>query len=731
MIDFESLTNTTPTAGLVLRLDETDDRYLRLTHVFDDCVYAMWVGEPEQARYARRPVRKLRQELEQLAVDSSSTWGRIVLPTALSYPPQEGSERALALDAAWNLIEPLIKSFDQESNLTRSMFSASIRQRAAASQTTFITLQRLVLRYYYFGGTRLALLPLPRGAKPGRAASISVAADALGKRIPAKRRGRQPGLAEELGANEFIVDEVDIEDMVDCLKAALRKGSTHKSLVHEDYLAGAFRRRHPDIHAEYIAGKRVEPITVRQFRYYIDSRARLSDDLAKNLRTHERNPGYLGSVYASGPGEVYEIDSTGGRLYLVSPGDPPVIVGQPTIYLIIDRWSRFVVSAYMSLRSPSYEEVRHCLLIAFTSREKRFRALGIDINDERWPVGRMPAVLCPDRGSDFMSDSMEQAVAQDLRIELTPLPPFCPDGKAIVERMIREVKRRMAASALKGTYADRPMDPHSKRAARSAKLAAVHSLAEAYRKLIELIDDHNNRPHTVLRRRRILTQAGIRPTPKNAYLWGLKHIAGLRSPPLTEADYRRLLLSVDTANISSGVLRYKSRPYLPANEAAVDLAAKSTTRARQIGIRLDKTYPYEIEVPTPRGDWAIFRITIGAASELAGMSLDEEEALASQNARLWARAEHQARVERVTAKSAKAAPSKKRRVQATVVDRQEQLATRARETADLKGKLTGQSSPLRLDEITTPSTPVEDWQKIEEQERLRNLELIRQHRSRQ
>lgn len=727
MIEFVPLPNATPSAGLVLRLGKTESRYLRLTHVFEDCVYVMWVSEPEQVRYARRPVRKLMQELKQLTADDSAAWGRIVLPTALTNRPLDGSERALALDSAWSLISPLVKSLEHESNLTRSMFTASIRERAAASQTSFITLQRLVLRYYYFGGTRLALLPLPRGVKPGAASRVAV--EGQRDRKPPKRRGRQPGLAEELGANEFIVGEDDIEDMINSLKASLRKGPTNKSTAHEDYLAGAFRRRHPDIHTEYIAGKRVEPVTVRQFRYYIDSRARLSEDLAKNLRTYERNPGYMGSVYAAGPGEVYEIDATGGRLYLVSPDDPPVLLGQPTIYLFIDRWSRFVVSAYMSLRPPSYEEVRLALLIAFTSREKRFRGLRVDIDDERWPIGRVPAVICSDRGSEFIGKSMEQAVVDDLRIELTPLPPLCPDGKAIVERLIREIKRRMAASKLKGTYADRPSDPHTKHAARTAKVAAVHTLAEAYRNLIEIITDHNNRPHSSLRRRRILTQAGIEPTPRNAYLWGLKHIAGLRSPPLTEADYRRLLLSIDTASISNGVLRYKSRPYLPENEAAFDLAAKSTARARQINIRLDRTHPDEIEVPTVRGDWALFRITDGAANELAGLTLDEEETLASQNARLWARAEHQARIERVAAKSPKATTPKKHGERATTIDKQRQLAIREQETASLKAKLTGQSPPSLPDESPAQTSQEEDWQEIEEQERLQNLERIRQHRS--
>lgn len=346
-----------------------------------------------------------------------------------------------------------------------------------------------------------------------------------------------------------------------------------------------------------------------------------------------------------------------------------------------------------------------------------------------------------------MSDSMEQAVVQDLRIELTPLPPLCPDGKAIVERMIREIKRRMANSRMKGVYAQRPLDPRTKGAAKDARAIAVHSLADAYRLLIQIIDDHNNRPHSTLRRRRVLTQAGVMPTPKFAYLWGLKHITGLRTAPFSDADYRRMLLSVDTASIANGVLRYRSRPYLPANEAASEIAAASTTRAKAIAIRLDKTDPHEVCVADARGQWAVFRMTLGAASEIAGLTLDEEEAFAEHTARLWARADHASRLERVTAKNTKSSaktPAKTSRNSSSRVlpiqlNKQQQLQAREKETADMKRKLTGQ--PIRAkskpdgnaDAAPASSTQglheVQDWATLEARERLQNLELIRRHRS--
>jgi hypothetical protein len=732
MLEFKAVSgNPAPVPGLVLRIGQEGQescQYLRVTHTFEDCVYAMWVSEPEKAKYARRPTRFSYSELKNLKSSPSSEWGKLALPSALTYAPPKGSEESEQLEADWLLIEPLIKVFEHKTGLSRQSFTARIRAHADATETSKTTLLRMVLRYYYFGCTRLALLRLPPGIKPGHAPYAQAAEDHQGAKP--KRRGRQPGLADELGRNEFIVSPTDITDMVSFFEACLTKGPTFKTTAHEDYLAGPFRRRHPAIYLQYIEGRCPEPVTLRQFRHYVDTSLLVSDELARNLRTHQRNPGYLGSVRAAGPGEISEIDATGGRFHLVSSDEPPVKVGTPTIYLLIDRWSRFVLSAYISLRKPSYAEVRHTLLVAFTSREARFKRMGANINDERWPVGRMPAVICPDRGSDFMSESMEQSVVLDLHIELTPLPPLCPDGKAIVERLIREIKRRMAASGMNGVYADRPLDPNTKKAARKAEAAAVHTLGDAYRLLIEIIVDHNNRPHSTLKRRRVLTQAGIEPTPRNAYLWGLENVTGLRSAPLSEEDYYRLLLSTDGASISNGIVTYKSRPYVPANEPARELARQSTRQAKPIKIRLDETIPTEILVPARQKDWAKFVMTPGAANEISGMTLDEEEALAGRTSRLWARADHAARVDRIAGKAEKRSSSGRGKKPAPKPPREEQIAARNQETTRMKKQLHGIASPPSQDSPSHPEQASQDWARLEEEERLRNLALIRQHRNR-
>ena len=259
----------------------------------------------------------------------------------------------------------------------------------------------------------------------------------------------------------------------------------------------------------------------------------------------------------------------------------------------------------------------------------------------------MCAVLCPDRGSDYLNASFEQAVVHDLRIELTPLPPLCPDGKAIVERLIRELKRRMAASGLVGTYADRPLEPHSKNQERNARAAAVHSLTEVYRVLIEIVIDHNTREHRALRRRKMLVQAGVPPIPQAAYLWGLTNISGLRCAPFTDVEYQRLLLSTGQGSITRTALHFKKRAFLPANEAAFELCSKAALKRRQIAVRFDKTEPFDIYVPSQNMDWPLFRSTIGGEAELSGVSLDEEEALCHQESLLWAHASHESRRKRV------------------------------------------------------------------------------------
>lgn len=711
-------------------------RYLRLTHQFAGAFFGMWVTDEAGARYARRPVAFTQGDLADLEKEGG-VWGRLALPDDLL--PQLAEGEPDPTDGAWRIVAPLVESFKSEKNLGRTMFTHLVHLRASETGANPRTVLRLVNRYYYFGQVRPALGRLQPGPAPGRrtVAARSVAADAsqsdpeatsgTDETVPRhpKRRGRKSSLEATLGPNTFVVSDVDITDMVKRLASMARKGRTFVSDAYEEYLKIDFKARHPTVFEDYAQKRHPAPVSLKQYRQYTNEYLQFERDIARNLRTRRSGLNYNGSLDASGPGDVYEIDATAGRIVLTTAGPNRRLVAKPTIYIIIDRWSRYIVSIYVSLKAPSWDEARYALLIAFTSRTKRFRALGIDTDDQRWPVGRMCTVLRRDRGSELTSESMDRVVAGDLKADPSSLPPITPNGKAIVERFIRTMKAWMAKE-VKGTYADRPIDLHSKRQAKKERELSVHSLAELYRELVRFVEAYNDKPHSWLKKMSILRQAGVPPTPKEAYLWGSKNITGVRVSSYTDEQLQRIMLGVDKASISDGQILYKSRRYNPVNEAAQQYAATSPKKRKEIQVRVDKTFPYELYVES-RTEWPRFEMVAADRRAMGVSTLDEYEErkpLANADDRAL---EHDQTRSRVTG-----APSG--RNPKPDVDRnpqsQRQLADdRQEQSTALKAALVGKSAPTKKQHIPHqqgqgPHVP--EWKRRLEAQRQASIDAIEQ-----
>ena len=164
------ISNIEPTPGLVLMVKEDEPHFLRLTS-FNNCAYVMRVGEPEAARYARRPFRMPWIAINRLLEERKAEWVGCNYLRRLSGTTRKATEPR-EIELAWALIEPLIENFEVQKNLSRGAFKGLIVHRATTQQVTFFTVYRLVLRYYYFGGARSALLPLPRGPAPGQTTGV-------------------------------------------------------------------------------------------------------------------------------------------------------------------------------------------------------------------------------------------------------------------------------------------------------------------------------------------------------------------------------------------------------------------------------------------------------------------------------------------------------------------------------------------------------------------------------
>lgn len=732
----ESAGTTALAPGLLLRYKGRNAGCpLRVTQVFKGSVYVMPYSTPAAARSARKPRVLGRRATEEDIKSGKAVLCKLELPNEFfrkhpasrkNDPPEQPDEGKSTVDIAYEWIAPLIQKFDVESNLQRTRFKSEIRKRAVQLAMSETTVRRTLFRYYYFGRVREGLIPLVPGPEPGTGKSVASSAHRRKPKFPPQRRGRQPVEASELGKNTFVVNDDDVEDMIRAAKRTARKTSDLVT-AHDEYMKREFAKRHPAVFQDWINKRCPLPVTERQFAMYTKANADYEREVLENIPALAGNdPGT--SVHASGPGEIYEVDATGARIEAVDKDNPddPVLVRMPWIYLVIDRWSRYIVAVYVTFNAPSWEELKYALLMAFTPKIARFRALGLEVDESRCPRGRIPSGLAHDRGSELVSIANLKATVEELRMESLTMPPLTPNAR-LIERCIREIKRSMTRKGLRGTYAKRPLDPKSRRAAKLARFNAACSLREIYRCVLKVVDEYNNRPHRALKKNLRLIQAGVPPTPVRAYVWGCEHITGARVSSLTEKDILRKLLSIGKGSICDSRVKFDKRSYEPADAAALALANKSTSRPKGVVIRYDKTFREELYVVTSTGEWSLWRMTDADRQQTRGILMEEEAALEKQGALMWATAKNDSKIERVSAPTTR---SPRSRQPARTAGREEVRSRRTEETTKVKKTITNRTKePPQSPTSSKSGARAVSWKDLEKAQRARIITRTIQRKS--
>lgn len=132
------------------------------------------------------------------------------------------------------------------------------------------------------------------------------------------------------------------------------------------------------------------------------------------------------------PGSRYEIDSTVADVYVVADYDRNIVLGRPTLYVVVDVASRMIAGFHVSLEWASWDCARQALYNAFTDKVAFCKRYGIDITSEEWPsVGVPMSVLC-DR-AELLGDRA-RVLPGNLGTELDVAQPYRGDVKGIVER---------------------------------------------------------------------------------------------------------------------------------------------------------------------------------------------------------------------------------------------------------------------------------------------------------
>lgn len=239
-------------------------------------------------------------------------------------------------------------------------------------------------------------------------------------------------------------------------------------------------------------------------------RARGFERLTKMLTT-----GTLRDV--RGPGARYYIDATIVDVYVVSRYNRTRIIGRPTLYLVVDDFSRLIVGLYIGLEPPCWAGAMLALWHCNVDKVAWCAKYGIQITEEQWPTAYMPTHLMADRG-EFSSKQAELLVA-GFDMDVENAPPYKGEAKGVVERAFRTKQARF------GPYVPGYVDKEFLgRDAPPAALSAAVDLDQLTRIFASGCVIHN---HHVIREYQgspELIVDNVEYTPASLWHWGVRNL---------------------------------------------------------------------------------------------------------------------------------------------------------------------------------------------------------------
>lgn len=133
------------------------------------------------------------------------------------------------------------------------------------------------------------------------------------------------------------------------------------------------------------------------------------------------------------PGQQYVIDSTVADIYLVSAFNRKLLIGRPTVYVVIDPFSSVVLAVHVAMEDPCVEQASIALFQAMTPKDELFDSLGLpDAVRACLPQGCKCTSILADRGEMMSKKAFRLVEGQNIGLGLTA--PYRADWKSLVER---------------------------------------------------------------------------------------------------------------------------------------------------------------------------------------------------------------------------------------------------------------------------------------------------------
>ncbi|MFC5541427.1 Mu transposase C-terminal domain-containing protein [Ureibacillus suwonensis] len=252
---------------------------------------------------------------------------------------------------------------------------------------------------------------------------------------------------------------------------------------------------------------------------------------------------------------VFAIDATIGDIYLVSTLDKNNVVGRPTIYLIVDIFSRAIVGVSVTLMNMSGESVRVALANCFDNKQAFCkRVLNMDIGEGDWPMHYIPHTILADRGSELISDSLT-SLTENLNIKLSNIGPYRPELKGICESYFGILQQHLAPFLPGAVQKD-----FNKRGGKDYRKLAVLNIQQYTQILVRCIIYYNHRYLEGYPLSKAMIEQNVFPTPIEIFKWGLSRGNG-RLIQLSSEQIRSNVLPTGDATVTAKGIRFAGLYY--------------------------------------------------------------------------------------------------------------------------------------------------------------------------
>ena len=437
----------------------------------------------------------------------------------------EGSIQQQKRDAGMALIRPLI-THDQffDPSIRFDLVKRILEQQKSTHQTIY----RLARRYWQRGQIPNALIPSYQNS--GAKGSKRIAKD--------KKLGRPRKSMPGTGA---LID-VNIE--------RLFRININKYMLTKDKhsLGYAYRKFYTMYHSLFRDVPDTVIPSIWQFKHFYEREFPKVTQLTarSNPILYNKDIRALHSTVNTqvlGPGSRYEIDATIADIYLVSDSDRACIVGRPTIYFVVDVFSRIVVGFYIGFENASYVTAMQALQVAMTDKVDLCKQYDYEITSDEWPCIGLPDALLADRG-ELLGHQIE-ALEHSFSIRIENTAPYRGDLKPIVERYFR------TAQAEFKPFASGVVQPfkEKKRGGSDYRLDATLTIHDFKQIIIGSILTYNLTHQLKKYDRDIDMPTDLPLVPIHLWNWGIQHRVG-RLKQVSEKALRVALLPKTKATLS-------------------------------------------------------------------------------------------------------------------------------------------------------------------------------------